>query len=71
MAQEELNSEYLYLGDKNTDATLRGQKCAAVRRANGKCIRGKNGAMLVTFGDKKMVVIGRLLRKISKLKSQY
>ena len=69
MAQDELNLEYLYLGDKNTDAALRGKKCAAVRRANGKCIRGKNGSMLVTFGDTKMVVVGRLLRRISKLKS--
>lgn len=71
MAEDDLNSEYLYLGDKNTDAALRGQKCAAVRGANGKCIRGKNGSMLVTFGDTKMVVVGRLLRKLSKLKSTH
>jgi hypothetical protein len=57
-------SEYIYLGDKNTDSSLRGKACSAVRRKNGKCIRGKNGSMLVTFGKTKMVVVGRLLRKI-------
>jgi hypothetical protein len=37
----------------------------AVRRADGKCIRGKNGSMLVQFEDgRKMVVVGRLLRKV-------
>jgi hypothetical protein len=56
--------EYIYLGDKNTDSSLRGRACSAVRRQDGKCIRGKNGSMLVTFGKKKMVVVGRLLRKI-------
>ena len=32
-------------------------------RPNGKCIRGKNGDMLVRFGDEKMVVLGRRLRR--------
>ena len=32
-------------------------------RPNGKCIRGKNGNMLVRFGDEKMVVLGRRLRR--------
>lgn len=58
--------EYVYLGDKNTDAVLRKQTCNAVRR-NGKCIRGKNGSMLVKFEDGvDRVIIGRLLRKTSK-----
>lgn len=55
--------EYIYLGDRNTDVALRRQACSAVRRA-GKCIRGKNGSMLVQFEDgTKRVVVGRLLRK--------
>lgn len=55
---------YIYLGDRFTDPALRGQTCTAVRRPDGKCIRGRNGSMLVSFGDKKVNVIGRLLRKI-------
>ena len=56
--------EYVYLGDRNTDEGLRKQFCSAVRR-NGKCIRGKNGSMLVEFEDgKQRIIIGRLLRKI-------
>jgi hypothetical protein len=61
-------SEYRYLGDRMTDEALKGQLCKAVRRAtDGKCIRGRNGSMLVEFADgKRAVVIGRLLRKVSK-----
>lgn len=56
--------EYIYLGDRNTSPTLRGQACKAVRK-NAKCLRGKNGAMLVEFADgKHCVVIARLLRKM-------
>jgi hypothetical protein len=56
--------QYTYLGDKNTAAEWKGVFCKAVRRADGKCIRGKNGSMLVQLNDgRKMVVIGRLLRK--------
>lgn len=55
---------YIYLGDKNTDINLKGKMCSAVRRQDGKCIRGKNGSMLVSFEGIKMVVVGRLLRKI-------
>jgi hypothetical protein len=56
--------EYTYLGDRNTDPVYKGQACAAVRR-NGKCIRGKNGNMLVRFLDGRTVnVVARLLRKI-------
>ena len=55
--------EYLYLGDRYTDPLLRRRPCSAVRR-NGKCIRGKNGSMLVRFADgSAVVIIGRLLRK--------
>jgi hypothetical protein len=56
---------YKYLGDKFTDPSLKGALCQAVRRPNGKCIRGRNGSMLVKFEHgAKHIVIGRLLRKI-------
>lgn len=59
-----MTAEYKYLGDRFTDEKLRGQECTAVRRPDGKCIRGKNGSMLVSFSGKKVNVIGRLLRKL-------
>lgn len=57
-------AEYVYRGDKQTSTELKGKLCSAVRRNNGKCIRGKNGTMLVDFDGKRAVVIGRMLRKI-------
>jgi len=58
-------AEYTYLGDRLTDPRLKGQACSAVRRPDGKCIRGKNGNMLVRFAcGETVVVLGRLLRKI-------
>lgn len=57
--------EYLYLGDRLTDAALKGCTCRAVRRADGRCIRGRNGNMLVEFDDgRRVVVVARLLRKV-------
>ena len=56
--------EYKYLGDRLTDPKYKGQFCSAVRRPDGKCIRGKNGGMLVEFDGVRVNVIGRLLRKI-------
>ena len=59
--------DYIYLGDRLTRPELRRMPCRAVRRSDGKCIRGRNGNMLVEFGDVgKCVVLGRLLRKIKK-----
>lgn len=56
--------DYLYLGDRNTDPALKKKQCTAVRR-NHKCIRGRNGSMLVQFEDgKQQVIVGRLLRKL-------
>lgn len=56
--------EYIYLGDRFTDAALKGKGCNAERR-NNKCIRGRNGSMMVRFEDgEKRIVIGRLLRKV-------
>lgn len=54
---------YIYPGDRFTSPELKAKPCEAVRRADGKCIRGKNGSMLVSFKGVKHVVIGRLLRK--------
>lgn len=57
-------NEYRYLGDKFTDPKFKGKECQAVRRRDGKCIRGRNGSMLVKFEGLPVVVIARLLRKI-------
>lgn len=57
-------NEYIYLGDRFTVSDYKGKQCKAVRRADGKCIRGKNGSMLVNFNGVIVNVVGRLLRKI-------
>ena len=58
-------TRYYYLGDRMTDPALKGATCTAVRREDGKCIRGRNGSMLVAFDSgRTAVVIGRLLRKV-------
>ena len=56
---------YIYRGDRMTDVKYRDKICKAVLRSDGKCIRGKNGNMLVRFGNQKVVIIARLLRKVS------
>ncbi len=54
---------YTYRGDRLTDPTLRGMQCDPVRRPDGKCIRGKNGNMLVIDGQgRRWVVLARQLR---------
>lgn len=40
---------YIYLGDKYSDPTLKGTQCAAVLNEAGKGIRGRNGNILVGF----------------------
>jgi hypothetical protein len=57
-------SQYRYIGDRFTDPDLKGKLCNAVRRDDGKCIRGKNGNMLVDFSGIKVNVVARLLRKV-------
>jgi len=58
-------SDYIYNGDRMTDPKYKLAECSAVRRPDGKCIRGKNGNMLVKFATgKTVVVIARQLRKI-------
>jgi hypothetical protein len=55
---------YKYLGDRITDSVYKGQICEAIRNSRGKCIRGKNSNMLVSFNGKAVVILARLLRKI-------
>ncbi len=55
--------KYIYRGDRLTDEKYRNKHCTAVVRPDGKCIRGKNGNMLVLFGNEKVNVAGRQLRK--------
>lgn len=57
-------SEYIYRGDRFTWEMWKGRGCTAVRRPDGKCIRGKNGSMLVDFEGNQVVVLARQLRKI-------
>jgi len=56
---------YFYLGDRLTDPALRGARCIAVLRPDGKCIRGRLGTMLVKFDGESAprVVLARRLRK--------
>lgn len=57
--------EYRYPGDRLTAREHKRRLCRAVRRADGKCIRGKNGSMLIEWEDgSRCVVIARLLRKL-------
>lgn len=59
--------EYVYLGDRMTRSELRNAKCRAIRRSDGKCIRGRNGNMLVEFeSGLRCVVLGRRLRRTDK-----
>jgi hypothetical protein len=57
-------TEYIYLGGRFTDSKYKGARCVAIRRADGKCIRGRNGNMLVSFDGISVVVVARLLRKV-------
>ena len=58
--------EYKYLGDRFSDIKFKGMPCKAIRRSDGKCIRGKNSNMLVEFEDGTItVILARLLRKSS------
>ena len=54
---------YVYQGDKLTGKQYKGMHCMAILRPDGKCIRGKNGNMLVSFNGTKVVVLARQLRK--------
>ena len=51
---------YTYLGDRLS--VRRGMQCDAVLRGDGKCIRSRKAVMLVTDGERKWIVLARLLR---------
>lgn len=57
-------SDYIYKGDRLTDKPYKASPCKAIRRRDGKCIRGRNGNMLVDFNGHKVVVLARQLRKM-------
>ncbi|KUG09752.1 hypothetical protein [Solirubrum puertoriconensis] len=59
---------YRYLGDRLSRlmaSGLIGQLCQPVLDSRGKCIRGRNGSMLVRFASGPAVVLGRQLRKVA------
>ena len=61
------NMDYIYHSDKlaKIESEYAGKECKAVRRKNGKCIRGRNSNMLVEFENGDQVTIpARMLRKI-------
>ncbi|MFC2126637.1 hypothetical protein ACFLU5_17755 [Bacteroidota bacterium] len=59
--------DYVYQADKIAevmDSPYIMMPCNAVKRKDGKCIRGKNANMLVEFEDGfRVVVLGRRLKK--------
>jgi gluconate kinase len=61
-----MTQKYTYIGDKLTAPHLKNTACTAVKNNNNKCIRGKNGNMLVLFAnsEQKVVVKAMALRKI-------
>jgi hypothetical protein len=58
---------YIYRGDRYTDSQYIMQPCSPVLSSTGKCIRGKNGNMLVSFQSGTVVVLARQLRRLDKL----
>ena len=67
--QELINQGYIYLyrGDRYTDNRYKMQPCSPVLSNAGKCIRGKNGNMLVNFVSGTVVILARQLRRLDKL----
>jgi hypothetical protein len=67
--QDFINQGYIYIyrGDRYTDVKYKMQVCQPVLTSTGKCIRGKNGNMLVSFQSGIVVVLARQLRRLDKL----
>ena len=67
--QEFINQGYIYLyrGDRYTDDKYKLQPCSPVLSNTGKCIRGRNGNMLVSFSSGTVVILARQLRRLDKL----
>jgi hypothetical protein len=57
--------QYIYKGDKLTSDLWKGRGSVAVLNAKGKCIRGRNGSMVVEFDGIRVNVLARQLRKIN------
>lgn len=56
---------YVYLGDRLTRPELRGVRCRAVLRPDGRCIRSRLGTMLVELeSGERHNVIGKRLRRV-------
>jgi hypothetical protein len=64
MAVYHRGKDYTYRGDKLTDPELKGKECHGMLNQKFKCIRGKNGNMLVWFPEaqRHVVVLARQLR---------
>jgi len=60
-----MTKRYVYRGDKLTCKQYKNKHCIAIVRTDGKCVRGRNGNMLVSFNGTKVVVLARQLRKIT------
>lgn len=67
--QELINQGYIYLyrGDRYTDNQYKMQPCLPVLSNTGKCIRGRNSNMLVSFASGTVVILARQLRRLDKL----
>ena len=67
--QDFINQGYIYIyrGDRYTDVQYKMQPCLPVLTSTGKCIRGKNGNMLVSFQSGTVLVLARQLRRLDKL----
>ena len=67
--QDFINQGYIYIyrGDRYTDVKYKMQPCSPVLSSTGKCTRGKNGNMLVSFQSGTVVVLARQLRRLDKL----
>lgn len=56
---------YTYRGDRITDPGLRDIQCDPVRRADGKCVRGRNGNMLVVVCRAAFAHAGHCARSVA------
>ena len=67
--QDFINQGYIYIyrGDRYTDVQYKMKACLPVITSTGKCIRGKNGNMLVSFQSGICNVLARQLRRLDKL----
>ena len=63
--QPDPSRRYVYLGDRWTREELRGARCVALVRPDGRCICSRLGTMMVQFesGERGMV-LRRRLRKV-------